>query len=98
MGSDKFWVFCVILGIKKHVLKLGISMVTSKKLYEPVPNQTEPSSNQKQSKNLGFDQYWAWSDIFCVKNHVLKLENPIVTSRIIWTNPKPKQIKPEQKT
>ena len=47
MVLDKFWVNSDIFGIKKHLLKLGKSMMTSKQLMESNQNQTKPNKNEK---------------------------------------------------
>ena len=58
-----------MLSIKKHVLKLGISMLASDKSFE----QNQKVS--KKSKSSKISQFLAYSDMFGVKKHVLKLGN-----------------------
>ena len=74
-GFGQFLAYSDMLGIKKHVLKLGNSMVASDMSFEPIKNQTKPNQNQKYNQNHGFGQFVAQSDMFGIKKHVLKLGN-----------------------
>ena len=64
-----------MFGIKKHVLRLGNSMVASDMSFEPIKNQTKPNQSQTYNQNHGFGQFVAQSDMLGIKKHVLKLGN-----------------------
>ena len=73
-----------MFNIKKQVLELGNSMVASYKSFEQTQNQTKPNQNQKYSKDHGFGQFLAYSDMFGIKKHVLMLGNSMVASNISY--------------
>ena len=50
MASDKFWFECNMLGIKNHILELGIAMVPSEISLEPVQHQILPGGNKNKWK------------------------------------------------
>ena len=42
-----------LLGIKKHVLKLGNSIAATDKSFEPIQNQTKPKAKNSQNNGVG---------------------------------------------
>ena len=46
-----FW-HSAMLGIKKHVLKVGNLMVALDKSFEPIQNQTKPNQNKNIAKTM----------------------------------------------
>ena len=51
-----------MLGIKKHLLQLGNSMVASEKSFELNQNKTIKLLNHKNLKISQYGQFWAYGD------------------------------------
>ena len=65
----QFLAYSDILGVKKHVLELGKSIMASEMPFEPIQNQTLKPYN---TPNLGKLSH---NDMLGIKKHIMKSRN-----------------------